>query len=204
MAERQGFLYGLLTKPAIYETVQRFFGAGDNRRWICDDYVRAKPGDRVLDIGCGPAQILQHMDSSVTYIGWEPNADHVAAARQRYGARGTFHVGYFGPDDAKAMEPVDVAILLGVLHHMDDAQAYEIFALLRQVVRPGGRVLAIDGVFVDGQNPLARFVVSRDRGRNIRTPDGYKALAASAFTTITGDIRSQMFPPYTLWIMTSQ
>jgi len=202
--ERKRGLYAALRNPKLYETVQRVMGGDERRRHFAEEFVRAQPGDRVLDIGCGPAQLRAYLPEDVEYIGWEPNAAYVEKARTIYGDRGTFNVGLFGPAEAQSLDPVDIAIVSAVLHHMDDAQVTELFQLLRQVLKPGGRVITLDNVFVERQNPIARFLISLDRGRNVRSPDGYKALAKGEFSTVRGVVVPQGFPPYTYFYMTAE
>jgi SAM-dependent methyltransferase len=201
--ERKRGLYAALTHPKLYETVQRLMGADARRRDFSHEFVRARPGDRVLDIGCGPAHLRAHLPE-VEYFGWEPNASYVEKARKTYGDRGTFHVGFFGPEQARSLDPVDIAIVSAVLHHMDDAQASELFALLRQVVKPGGRVITLDNVFIERQNPIARLIIGFDRGRHVRSPVGYEALARGVFAHVTGTVVPQSFPPYTYFYMTAE
>jgi len=201
--ERKRGLYAALRNPKLYETVQRLMGADERRRHFAEEFVRAQPGDRVLDIGCGPAHLRAYLPD-VEYIGWEPNAAYVEKARNIYGDRGTFNVGFFGPEEARSLDPVDVVIVSAVLHHMDDAQVTELFSLLRQVLKPGGRVITLDNVFIERQNPIARFLISLDRGRNVRSPDGYETLARGQFAKVSGAVVPQAFPPYTYFYMTAE
>jgi SAM-dependent methyltransferase len=202
-SQREHGVYAALSRPRLYEALQQLMGFDRRRRQFAEDFVRARPGDRILDIGCGPAHLRAHLPD-VDYIGWEPNAAYVAKARETYGDRGTFHVGLFGPEQARLLAPVDIAIVLAVLHHMDDVQARDLFSLLRQVVKPGGRVVTLDGVYIDRQNPIVRVLISLDRGRHVRTPEGYEALARTAFSHVQGTVMSKAFPPYTYFYMTAQ
>lgn len=202
--ERKRGIYAALRNPVLYQTVQRLMGTADTgRRHFVEHFVRANPGDRVLDIGCGPASLLAYLPD-VEYVGWEPNGAYVDKARKTYGDRGVFHVGYFGPEQAGLLDPVDIVIVSAVLHHMDDDQAAELFGLVRQVLRPGGRVVTLDNVFIRRQNPIARLLISLDRGRHVRSPAGYLALAQGVFDDVEGTVVPQAFPPYTFFFMTAQ
>jgi SAM-dependent methyltransferase len=202
-SERKHGLYSALVHPSIYEILQRVMGANAMRHRFVRDYVRARPGDRVLDIGCGPAHLRAHLPD-VQYIGWEPNADYVAKARTNYAGRGEFHVGLFGATQARSLAPVDIVIVSAVLHHMDDSQAMELFALVRGILKREGRVVTLDNVFIPRQNPIARLLISLDRGRHVRTAEGYQELARRSFERVCGDVLERAFPPYTYFFMVAQ
>lgn len=97
----------------------------------------------------------------------------------------------------------DIVIVGGVLHPMTYEDARTLFSTAARVLKPGGRVVSLDNIYVDNQNPIARFIISRDRGQNVRTPEGYRALATNVFDHVIGDVVKQSFPPYTFWIMTA-
>jgi SAM-dependent methyltransferase len=192
--------YALLEAPWIYETIQSLMGADRMRRRFVDFHVRPNRRDRILDIGCGPAELLHYL-GDVVYVGFEPSAAYVQRARKTFGNRGTFFAKPFEEADAVRFEPFDIAVMTGLLHHLDDAEARDLFRLLRRSLKSGGRAISIDPVFVPVQNPVARFIISKDRGRNVRSPDGYRALVAGIFDNVRSSVEAQRFPPYTRIIM---
>ena len=78
-----------LNVPFVYNAFSAAVGANALRRKLIQNHVRAKPGDKVIDIGCGSAQAL-HWLPEVQYIGLDINPDYIAFARRTYGSQGNF------------------------------------------------------------------------------------------------------------------
>ena len=86
MAERKAEVWSLLAHPLVYETIQAVFGADRGRRRFVSEHLKPKPGERVLDIGCGTARVASYL-CPVTYIGFEPNAEYMAKGRTENAGR---------------------------------------------------------------------------------------------------------------------
>jgi hypothetical protein len=69
-------------------------------------------------------------------------------------------------------------------------------------LRPGGRMITNDGCYVPGQSQTKRFLLSRDRGRYVRTEDQYLELAREYFDEVKPHIREDVLRiPYTHLIL---
>ena len=194
-------LRGALSRPWIYDVLQNLLGGTSARTEYARDFIRATRGMRVLDLGCGTAQILSFLPEGVDYWGYDVSADYLKAAVARFGGRGHFRCGI--PDEGALgnLAPFDLALATGVLHHLDDESARHLLRVARYALREGGRFVSIDPVFTSGQHPVARLLISNDRGRNVRDADGYLALAREEFGTVEGSLRHRSWVPYTHWIM---
>jgi SAM-dependent methyltransferase len=171
------------------------------REVFATDYVRARHGDRLLDIGCGPADLLAFLPQGVEYVGFDASPGYVRSAVRRFGDRGRFHCSPVDRGIVDALGPAsfDLVVAHGLLHHLDDRQAQEFFALARAALRPGGRLITADGCYVPGQSRLARLALSLDRGRHVRTRESYVQLAQRTFAEVVADIRDDTFRiPYTI------
>src|SRR5690349_4371496 len=84
-------LRNVLAKPWVYSSFARLIGATRGRQLYVQRHVRPRTGDRILDIGCGPADILEALPP-VDYHGFDLSAAYIDSARQRFGGRGHFHV----------------------------------------------------------------------------------------------------------------
>jgi SAM-dependent methyltransferase len=145
------------------------------------ELLKIRPGDRILDIGCGPADILAYLPNNIEYHGYDLNEGYIAAAKLRYGNRGSFTVGTVSANAVADLGTFDLVMSIGVLHHLADGQAEIVFASALQVLRPGGRIITCDGAYVKGQHPIARILLALDRGRHVRRPDDYLAFALRHF-----------------------
>lgn len=201
MAQITNGIRAVLSYPVIYDALQNVMGAKKARQELVNEFIRPEAGCRILDLGCGTAEILKYLPNTVEYWGYDISPDYVAAAKAEYGNRGQFHCGQLGETDLTSLPKFDRVLVIGVLHHLDDDEAKAFFSLAKQVLQPSGHVVTLDPCLAAGQNPIARFLISRDRGQNVRDAQGYSSLARSAFANVRGTLRHRAWIPYTHWIM---
>lgn len=201
MAQITSGIRAVLSSPAIYDILQNVMGAKKVRQELVYEFIRPEAGCQILDVGCGTAEILKYLPNTVEYWGYDISPEYIAAAMARYGTRGRFQCGLLGETDLANLPKFDRVLALGVLHHLDDDEAMGFFTLAKQALKFSGSVVTIDPCLADGQNPIARFLISRDRGQNVRNAQGYSSLARGAFANVRGTIRHRAWIPYTHWIM---
>lgn len=191
----------ILSIPAVYRLWTNVVGGRHAREVLVRDYIRPFPGAKVLDIGCGPANMLEFFPE-VRYFGFDASEAYIAEAQKLWGSRGEFTCATVNAQTLQERD-FDIVIAVGVLHHLDDAEAQELFALAKEVLRPGGRLITFDGVFVAKQSPIARFIISKDRGEYVRQLDEYETLAQAEFSDVDATVLHDLLAPlpYTHLIM---
>src|SRR5438105_2621411 len=129
-----------LQYPQVYALSQwLWYRPGQQRRYV-REWIRPRPGDHILDIGCGPARVLDWL-TDVDYVGYDPSPRYIADAVRRYGSRGHFHSGYLGKIGEEEKQRFDIVLASGVLHHIPDGEAQALLAMAAQALKSGGRMI---------------------------------------------------------------
>ena len=168
-----------LDKPVFYIALQKSIGADRIRYW-CLDEAALKPGDRVLDMGCGPAYYFDRLPE-VDYVGFDTSEPYIAYARRRFGKRGDFRCGVLADEHLSELGQFDAVLLFGLLHHLDDAHCATLLDLTARLLAPGGRVVSCDTTVHEGQHRVSRWMSENDRGQHVREPASYDGLALARF-----------------------
>lgn len=184
MAQITKGIRSVLSFPAVYGALQNLLGAQRVRKILCNEYIRAEPGDIVVDVGCGPADILEHIHVPIRYYGFDLSQPYIDAARATHGERGSFRCADITQLPIEDIPPCQVAIAIGLLHHLDDEGARRLIANLHERLAPSGRLITFDCAYWPDQSPAARFLINKDRGQNVRNGDAYRDLAAPLFSHV--------------------
>jgi demethylmenaquinone methyltransferase/2-methoxy-6-polyprenyl-1,4-benzoquinol methylase/phosphoethanolamine N-methyltransferase len=135
-----------------YDLLTRLIGAGSRsgsrKRTI--DRAELRPGEKVLDVGCGPGirtlLAAERVGATGESHGIDPSPEMVNLAMQKAakaGANATFREGVIEalpyPDAS-----FDVVLSSLMLHHLPEDVRRTGFAEIARVLRPGGRLVAFD------------------------------------------------------------
>jgi 2-polyprenyl-3-methyl-5-hydroxy-6-metoxy-1,4-benzoquinol methylase len=201
MAHSTNGLYRFLESPRIYDFWQSLVSRVNARRIVVDQYIKPQAGNRVVDIGCGPGTILPYL-GDVNYTGFDLNDACIARAQKAYRGRGNFFQGRVEDVADRLESGADIVTAWGILHHLDDQECRVLFQTADRILKPGGRLITVDCVLTSLQNPIARLVMRLDRGKAVRTSDGYLSLAKERFDEVEISSRTDLNRiPYTHCIM---
>ena len=174
----------ILSNPVIYRFQQSLVWSGKRDFHALLEHVVHRISQekgrkaRVLDIGCGDGKLSQRLGPICDYVGVDLSEAYIAHARETYGRYGTFHVADLGDPafHAKFQDAnPDLILLIGVMHHCDDTAVRGLFDDLIDRF-PDAKFLSIDGIYVENQNRIAKWLLDNDRGEHIRDLAGYRRL----------------------------
>lgn len=191
----------ILSHPFVYSALQTMVGANKARARYVKDYIRPFEQAKMLDIGCGTADILNFLPASVDYFGFDLNASYIEHAKTKFGSRGKFVCNDVN-NQLQDLPQFDIILTTGLLHHLNDHEVNKLFTMAASVLKESGRLITFDCCYLKNQSRFAKFMISKDRGQNVRFPEEYEALTKQTFNTVKLAIRHDLLTiPYTHVIM---
>ena len=152
---------------------------------------------KVLDIGCGPCEILELLKDNIEYYGIDTNKRYIDYAKKKYKRRGFFINEEFSKKLNKKLPKFNYVIMCGLIHHLDEKQINLILKNLRKNINKKTLILTLDPLYTENQNYLEKKIMGADRGQNIRNEKEITNLFRNF--KIKKKIFKQIYIPYT-WI----
>lgn len=191
----------LLSIPQVYTLWQKLIGDYKLRKIYCRDFVKAKEGDRILDIGCGPANMVEFLPENINYTGFDDSSEYIKNARKKFPQP---NYSFFCERVNFAQdfdEKFDIIMANAILHHLDDTEAEKLISFAAQNLKENGRFITLDGCIVQNQSKLKKWLLKKDRGQFVRTKDEYFKLFSKYFNKIHVTLREDLYNiPYTIII----
>lgn len=147
-----------------------------------------RPGDTVLDLGCGPANqlaMIARLNPRSRFIGLDLSQEMLAHARQRVHDGGLQNVEFLVQDITRlndfADASVDAVFSTVVLHQLPDVAAFEaVFRQVARVLRPGGGLYLVDFAHLKTERVIRYFAQQyADRQPELFTRDYHNSLRAA-------------------------
>jgi len=196
-----GRMRQLLANVHLYVGLQKGLGTDRVRYW-CLEAAELRPGDRVLDVGCGPAYYLDRLRRDVEYYGFDTDEPYLAHARAKFGDRGEFRCETLTTDSLAGLPPFQAVLLFGLLHHLSDDECATLLDVAARSLAPGGRVISVDPCLHPGQGRVSRWLAINDRGEHVRAPEAFDALAKASFGEVSSEILGNLMRvPYSQYVM---
>jgi ubiquinone/menaquinone biosynthesis C-methylase UbiE len=146
-----------------YDVLHRVLFGGRRRRVFTQLAALSgvRPGDRVLDVGCGTGYFTRVMAEAVTsggtVLGVDPSREVIARARRLTRvANCTFSEGIGEALDAPDGS-YDVVVSSLMIHHLSETLRPQAIREMLRVLRPGGRVLIAD--FRPPTSRIGRYLI---------------------------------------------
>jgi hypothetical protein len=163
--------------PWVYDTVRQLVIGGLDYRDIAR-FCAVGPEDRVFEIGCG-IPFLSCRD----YLGVDTDSAALRKARRFASPTIRFLEGEAWDEVCRALQP-SVVLMIGLVHHIPDAAFQSMVLRLEQNGGRLPRIVSFESTVLKGY-PVNNLLSALDRGRYVRTPQGYETLFARTGLRVT-------------------
>src|SRR5207244_1354877 len=132
----------------LYDPIVKLLG-GDAARRALLEQAALRPGQRVLDVGCGTgtlATLIKQLYPDVEVVGLDPDPKALARARRKAARAGVsiqFDQG-FGDELPYPEAWFDRVLSSFMFHHLPPDQKGKTLRAIRRVVKPGGESYMLD------------------------------------------------------------
>ena len=191
MPKEKTFKEVIMGMPLIYKLFQQGIAKSSTLEYLVKDFIQPKSKLSILDVGCGNAQIRKFL-GDVNYVGVDHNPKYILKAREANGLSDEFYVADVSEVAQLVTNKFDRVLLIGVLHHLSDAQCQDLIRNCAQLLATNGHLFAFDPALIDDQHPIARFLAKSDRGRFARSPDDYRKLIQEEFASVVVTVRHDL------------
>ena len=200
MSQRINQIYNFINSPLVYRIIQYIMSGTSFRNSIIKKNIR-KSNLKILDIGCGPAQILEQIPRC-DYYGYDIDQRSIQYAKKKYRKKNYhFYCKKFNKTEIKKLPKFDFVIFFGILHHLSNKEADKMLTLCKRTMKKNSKLLTEDPILLEKQNIIAKFLIEKDRGINVRQKKEYINLLKKHFKKIKNKVTHQFFIPYT-WFTT--
>jgi SAM-dependent methyltransferase len=183
-------LRSVLAFPWVYRLFDMLVGSKAYEDWFINNVLGLRDGQKLVDVGCGPAQILDRLPR-VEYVGLDISDAYIQAARIKFKDRGGANF-LSGSVEDWMLNPLtyaaDIVLTNGVLHHVDDENAKKILEFAYRILNDSGRFVFYEPCYLIWQSRISTYFMSQDRGQNIRTEQEWKELVSSIFPLVSTNI----------------
>jgi SAM-dependent methyltransferase len=139
--------------------------------------------------------------SASEYVGLDSNPEYTLRARRLY-PNAQFVCQSVTEYKVPQSEYFDLVLALGIVHHLEDSEAVQLFRIAQTALKPEGRLITLDGIWLPNQSWFSKFLLRIDRGTFVRGEKEYIELALTSFSKIKPTVRHDLLRiPYSHLIL---
>ncbi len=169
----------ILNNSRIYNFYQNLIGCKKFQKNFSNNFIKARAGENVLELGCGTGNVARFLNQNVNYIGVDYCKNYIDYASKKYPHFKFKHADLSSPItfDCK----FDIIYAEAILSAMTDEQALNMFKIINSHINNNTRIIFSDMNYNCANSAFEKYMFEHERNSVIRTKDEYIALIQPSF-----------------------
>jgi len=161
----------ILRIPQVYEFYINLIGGKKFFKNYADNFLAIKENQSVLELGCGPGNIIHFLPQKINYIGLDLNNDCINYCKKLFPS-----FDFLIKDIASDFEfnqKFDVIFSEGVMACLSDEQIENMLKNIYKHSKKDSRIVLSDMNFCSKNSKIQNFFLKRERGKNLRSTQDF-------------------------------
>ena len=169
----------ILAYPRIYNLYQKLIGSNAYLERFSKKFINAKECEKILDMGCGTANILPFLGTGIKYWGIDFSQKYIDYASKKY-LNQTFICGNICEKN-NLNDNFDIIISKGVMAGLNDEQLLKMFDVIVALSNKKTKIILSDMNYRNDASFFEKFIQSNERNKELRSKDDYIKLISQKF-----------------------
>lgn len=169
----------ILAYPRIYNLYQSLIGANAYLKHFSETFIETEKYVRMLDMGCGTANIVPFLSSKIDYLGIDFSQKYINYASRKY-SKHTFLCGNICEQN-QINGAFDIIISKGVMAGLNDIELLKMFDVITSLSNKNTRIILSDMNHRNDSSVFEKFIQRHERNKELRSKDDYIRLISQKF-----------------------
>ena len=168
----------ILNYPFFYTLYAKLIGRVAFSKRYAETYVKAKSGQKVLELGSGCGHLIPYLPEDIDYLGCDFSQKYIDYCKRKFPKRNFLYQDITEP--VKFDKTYDIVFSEGVMAGLTDEQIKKMIDNIKNNTDEHSTIILSDMDYKKENSAFTNFLLEHERGTNLRGKNDYIKLFEEA------------------------